>query len=121
MPLYDYRCQKCGEVTEVQHRYDEPGPSECPHCGGELTKLISAPALQFKGSGFYLTDYGREGQKKQTESRANAKESTSEPAKESTSSNESTPAKGSASAKESKSAKESPPAPGKSTDTPKSS
>jgi putative FmdB family regulatory protein len=120
MPLYDYRCEKCGEVTEVRHRYDEPGPSECPHCGGTLTKLISAPSLQFKGSGFYITDYGRAGQTKQTESTASPKESKSEPAKESASAKESPPAKESPSAKESTSVKESSPAPVKSTDTPKS-
>ncbi len=64
MPLYEYQCADCGERTEVlQHVNDKP-LRICPHCGGELTKLLSAPALQFKGSGFYLTDYGRSGGRK---------------------------------------------------------
>jgi putative FmdB family regulatory protein len=59
MPLYEYRCTKCGERTEVlQHLSDAP-LAECPRCGGALEKVISAPALQFKGSGWYVTDYGK--------------------------------------------------------------
>jgi putative FmdB family regulatory protein len=111
MPLYDYRCLKCGEVTEVRHRHDEPGPRECPRCGGEVTKLISAPALQFKGSGFYLTDYGRAGEKKETEPTSTPKESQSEPAKESAPNKESAPTSEGASAKEDAPAKEGAPAP----------
>jgi putative FmdB family regulatory protein len=59
MPLYEYRCTKCGERTEVlQHLSDAP-LAECPRCGGALEKVISAPALQFKGSGWYVTDYAK--------------------------------------------------------------
>jgi putative FmdB family regulatory protein len=62
MPLYEYRCQSCGERTEVlQHVGDAP-LSQCPKCGGAMEKLVSAPALQFKGTGWYVTDYGRTGQ-----------------------------------------------------------
>jgi putative FmdB family regulatory protein len=64
MPLYEYQCHSCGKRIERLQRFDAPLLRECPHCGGELTKLISAPALQFKGSGFYLTDYGRSGGRK---------------------------------------------------------
>ncbi len=61
MPLYEYRCTKCGERTEVlQHLSDAP-LAECPRCGGALEKVISAPALQFKGSGWYVTDYAKRG------------------------------------------------------------
>ena len=61
MPLYEYRCTKCGERIEVlQHLSDAP-LAECPRCGGTLEKVISAPALQFKGSGWYVTDYARRG------------------------------------------------------------
>ncbi len=61
MPLYEYRCTKCGERIEVlQHLSDAP-LAECPRCGGSLEKVISAPALQFKGSGWYVTDYARRG------------------------------------------------------------
>lgn len=61
MPLYEYQCQECGEQTEVVRRFDDAPLTICSTCGGALKKLISAPAIQFKGSGFYLTDYGRSG------------------------------------------------------------
>jgi putative FmdB family regulatory protein len=61
MPLYEYQCQECGEKTEVVQRFSDAPLTICSSCGGELKKLISAPAIQFKGSGFYLTDYGRSG------------------------------------------------------------
>lgn len=61
MPLYEYRCQECGEVIEILQRIDEPPPKDCSHCGGAMTKMISAPAFQFKGTGWYVTDYARGG------------------------------------------------------------
>jgi putative FmdB family regulatory protein len=61
MPLYEYQCQECGEKTEVVQRFDDAPLTTCASCGGALRKMISAPAIQFKGSGFYLTDYGRSG------------------------------------------------------------
>ena len=61
MPLYEYQCGKCGRKMEVILRFSDPAPTRCPHCGGVLAKLLSSPAFQFKGSGFYLTDYGRSG------------------------------------------------------------
>ncbi len=67
MPLYEYLCTGCGERTEVLRGFNQPPLTECPRCGGLLTKLASAPALQFKGSGFYLTDYGRAGAGRRTE------------------------------------------------------
>ena len=63
MPLYDYRCHKCGEVFEVRQKFADAVWTVHEGCGGELERLISAPALQFKGTGFYLTDYGRNGKK----------------------------------------------------------
>lgn len=59
MPLYEYRCTSCGERTEVLQRIGAAPPSQCPRCGGTLVKLISAPALQFKGTGWYVTDYAK--------------------------------------------------------------
>ena len=59
MPLYEYRCTRCGERTEVLQRLGAAPLGECPRCGGPVEKAISAPALQFKGSGWYVTDYGR--------------------------------------------------------------
>jgi len=57
MPLYEYQCNVCGERTEVIQKLSDPPSSHCPKCGGEMKKLISAPAIQFKGSGWYKTDY----------------------------------------------------------------
>jgi putative FmdB family regulatory protein len=59
MPLYEYECFLCGERFErIQRVSDEP-VRECPSCGGAVRRLLGVPALQFKGSGFYITDYGR--------------------------------------------------------------
>ena len=63
MPLYEYQCQECGETHEVVRRFSDPPYTTCSSCGGPLKKLISAPAIQFKGSGFYITDYGKGGSK----------------------------------------------------------
>jgi len=57
MPLYEYQCESCGRRTEALQRVDDPPLAECPECGGSLRKLLSAPAFQFKGSGWYATDY----------------------------------------------------------------
>lgn len=57
MPLYEYKCEKCHERTEILQRVSEPPYTHCPKCGGSMKKLMSAPAIQFKGSGFYKTDY----------------------------------------------------------------
>jgi putative regulatory protein, FmdB family len=59
MPLYEYACQDCKRKTEVLQRMKERPLRICPHCGGKLKKAFSAPAIQFKGSGFYITDYAR--------------------------------------------------------------
>jgi putative FmdB family regulatory protein len=57
VPLYEYQCKKCHSLTERIQKFSDPPLTVCPHCGGELEQLISAPALQFKGSGWYVTDY----------------------------------------------------------------
>lgn len=59
MPIYEYACQTCGHTEEVIRKVSDPALTECPSCGGPFAKLISAPAFQFKGSGFYETDYKR--------------------------------------------------------------
>jgi putative FmdB family regulatory protein len=61
MPLYEYRCMGCGKRIEVLQRLGEARLTECPSCHGVLERLISASALRFKGSGFYITDYARGG------------------------------------------------------------
>lgn len=60
MPLYEYQCGRCGRFELIQKFSDAP-LAHCPTCGGEVHKLLSAPAIQFKGSGWYVTDYGRKG------------------------------------------------------------
>src|SRR6266496_6349456 len=59
MPIYEYLCQSCGKKTEVIQRLKERPLRICPHCGGKLKKAFSAPAVHFRGSGFYTTDYAR--------------------------------------------------------------
>ena len=59
MPIYEYVCGSCKKKTEVIQGMNDPRLKVCPHCGGKLTKAFSAPAIQFKGSGFYTTDYAR--------------------------------------------------------------
>jgi putative FmdB family regulatory protein len=61
MPIYEYRCKKCAKETEVLVRPPKKPPTRCRECGGRLEKLISSPAIQFKGEGWYITDYARKG------------------------------------------------------------
>jgi putative FmdB family regulatory protein len=63
MPIYEFECKKCKAHTEVFQKMNDKQPTKCRKCGGRLERLVSASAIQFKGSGFYLTDYGRSGQK----------------------------------------------------------
>jgi len=58
VPIYEYECESCGHRLEALQRLSEDPLTTCPECGGELKRLISAPAFQFKGSGWYVTDYG---------------------------------------------------------------
>jgi putative FmdB family regulatory protein len=57
VPLYEYKCQKCGRRTEKIESVTGPHLKKCPHCGGKVERAISAPAIQFKGTGWYVTDY----------------------------------------------------------------
>jgi len=59
MPIYEYQCLSCGKRTERLQRMDGPPLAACPTCGGEVKKLFSAPAVQFKGTGWYVTDYAK--------------------------------------------------------------
>src|SRR5258708_37076593 len=59
MPLYEYRCHKCGNVFEVIQKFSDTPLATHAECGGEVERLISASAFQFKGSGFYITDYAK--------------------------------------------------------------
>jgi putative FmdB family regulatory protein len=59
MPLYEYRCLSCGETFEKMQKFSDPPLEIHESCGGALEKLLSAPAIQFKGTGWYVTDYAR--------------------------------------------------------------
>ena len=59
MPIYEYLCDSCHERTELLQKLGDAPATVCPSCGGALRKLVSAPAFQFKGSGWYLTDYAK--------------------------------------------------------------
>jgi len=61
VPLYEYRCKKCGHQFEKIQSFSAPEEKECPVCKGEVERLISAPAIQFKGAGWYVTDYAAKG------------------------------------------------------------
>jgi putative FmdB family regulatory protein len=88
MPLYEYQCKKCHHVFERIVKFSDPLMKKCPDCGGPVEQTISAPAVQFKGSGWYVTDYakkssgsassGNSGGDSKSESKADSK---AEPAK----------------------------------------
>jgi putative FmdB family regulatory protein len=59
LPLYEYRCLKCDRHTDKIENMNGPHLRKCPHCGGKVESVITAPAIQFKGTGWYVTDYGR--------------------------------------------------------------
>lgn len=61
MPIYEYECQKCKTHVEAFQKLSDKPLAKCRKCGGRLEKLISAPAIQFKGSGWYITDYSSKG------------------------------------------------------------
>jgi len=72
MPIYEYRCRKCGEF-EVTQRITDAALTRCPTCRGKVTKLISNTSFQLKGSGWYVTDYARKdgkGKEKSTETKS---------------------------------------------------
>ena len=86
MPLYEYQCETCGERFEVIQKFSDPSPDVCTKCGkGPVVRLMSSPAIQFKGTGWYITDYARKGT-------SEGKDGKSAPAKEPGDSKESKPA-----------------------------
>ena len=83
MPLYPYRCTQCGHQYEKVQKFNAEPETVCPECGGPVERPLTAPALQFKGSGWYVTDYGRNGKSSSSE------EATNKPAQKSDSKTES--------------------------------
>jgi putative FmdB family regulatory protein len=61
MPLYEYQCKKCKHRFEKIQKFSDKMLKKCPECGGLIEQMISAPAVQFKGSGWYVTDYPKKG------------------------------------------------------------
>ncbi|PYS53258.1 MAG: transcriptional regulator, partial [Acidobacteria bacterium] len=74
MPIYEYECSKCGNTIEVIQKFSDKPLEKHDECGGTLTKLISASGFQFKGSGWYVTDYGRKSGEDRTESKDGKKD-----------------------------------------------
>ncbi len=97
MPLYEYECSDCSGRFERIQKFSDPIVKTCPTCGGSVQKLLSSPAIQFKGTGWYVTDYA----KKETPDRSdgdnqkpgNTKESESKSSEKSTSTETKTPTK----------------------------
>lgn len=97
MPLYEYECDNCGHRFEVIQKFSDDPLTECPKCQGPVRKLLSSPAIQFKGSGWYITDYAKKsgtgsgptksegGDKGSSDSSSSSSSSTPAPAKPSTS------------------------------------
>jgi len=77
MPIYEYQCTKCNDRTEVIQKFTDPPYAACEKCGGEVRKLMSAPAIQFKGSGFYKTDYASASSKAETKAGSETKSDSS--------------------------------------------
>ena len=61
MPLYEYQCDACGHRFEHIQKFSDPLLTVCPECGDAIRKLVSSPAIQFKGTGWYVTDYAKKG------------------------------------------------------------
>src|SRR5258705_10343873 len=91
MPIYEFECRKCKARSEVLQKLNDKPPVKCSKCGGRLERLTSAPAIQFKGTGWYVTDYASNGKKEKS---ANEKsESSSTTSSDKSKTKESSPAK----------------------------
>ena len=78
MPLYEYECEVCGKRFERIHKYSDPPIAVCVHCGkSPVRKLFSSPAIQFKGTGWYITDYAKSGSRDSKDSKDHAPASSS--------------------------------------------
>ena len=73
LPLYEFQCRKCGHRFERIQKFSDPDPKKCPECGGRMERMLAAPAVQFKGSGFYQTDYARKGSAPPSEGKSESK------------------------------------------------
>ncbi len=101
MPLYEYQCEKCGDKFEVMQKFADERLTTHDKCGGHVQRLLSVPALQFKGSGFYINDYAKSGSGGASE--GSAKKADTSEAKSSSNSESTGSSKPAASSTESKS------------------
>ena len=94
MPIYEFECKKCKAKLEVYQKMNDKPPVKCTKCGGRLERQHSAPAIQFKGSGWYVTDYAGKGRKaaEKAEKDGAASSSTSDDKKSDKKTKESSPA-----------------------------
>ena len=92
MPLYEYKCDKCGDIFELIEKFVDTPLTTHEKCGGPVHRLISAPALQFKGSGWYVNDYAKGGSSS-APSAAKKEDSAAKPSSSESSSSAATPAK----------------------------
>lgn len=93
MPIYEYRCKKCHHTFERIQKFSDPHVKKCPECGGAVEQVLSAPAVQFKGSGWYVTDYAKKSSAASSSSNgdsASKKETKSESGKSESSAKETT-------------------------------
>jgi putative FmdB family regulatory protein len=104
MPLYEYECKKCKHRFEEIRKFSDKQPTKCPECGGPIEQVISAPAVQFKGSGWYVTDYAKKGSSSASSLSSSESESNKE-SKESKESKDSKESKESGDTKDSKDSK----------------
>ncbi len=81
MPLYEYQCKKCKHRFEKIQKFSDKMLTKCPECGGPIEQMVSAPAVQFKGSGWYVTDYAKKGSSSASSS-SSENESSAKEAKE---------------------------------------
>jgi putative FmdB family regulatory protein len=93
MPLYEYQCKKCSHRFEKIQKFSDKPIKKCPECGGAVEQTISAPAVQFKGSGWYVTDYAKKSHAP-SDAGKDSKESKKEEKKTESSTKEGTPKKG---------------------------
>jgi len=89
MPLYEYECKKCGHRFEKIQLYSDKMVKKCPECGGQVEQMISAPAVQFKGSGWYVTDYAKKSSSPGGSGSGDSKDKKDEKSKSDTSTKES--------------------------------
>ena len=88
MPLYEYQCESCQKRFEKIQKFSDPPIETCPSCGGRVNKLLSSPAIQFKGTGWYITDYAK---KSSTESSSKTSSGSSSSTSSSTDTSSTTP------------------------------